>query len=389
MTDEKVIILKPSNNIINGVIPIQIENVSDIIRNIDFSSTYFICTLAFKFNFPFTNLNYPNDTWKVAKFDGITQNGTFWIKLPLFLFSYSFHFKMGMDFRKYDENEMTQTDTLKSTQYSLTIPSILLDNKDFSIGDDVMYEPKDAAYAKGGKITKFLTNDMIEIMTNPEYRTIHDPPIVSIPKQSVFSIPICKTYVADLTNSIQACNDLVLRNNRNEAEFDVFSELHDVLLDIYFESYTKQEINYGQSDAVGIPNFVAVHIYEFLFDKKYNYRINCVFDDTELFYQRLWPFHIGKTLTNTQNGVNTQNVWDCMGYSCDICRVEVRYFEYMWNCTNPDQYHGYCLSCTYSMVQQHDEMQDFLEEILDGVINRDCIEEIVVFCVGKINKFRI
>ena len=39
------------------------------------------------------------------------------------------------------------------------------------------------------------------------------------------------------------------------------------------------------------------------------------------------------------------------------------------------------------MVHQYYEMQKLLMGILDGVMNKDIIEEIVTFSVGKVNKF--
>ena len=97
-----------------------------------------------------------------------------------------------------------------------------------------------------------------------------------------------------------------------------------------------------------------------------------------------------KSYENYRDGLDTaapQKCWDYGGFSCDLCRCEVRYFEYMWHCGNKEHVHDLCLSCMYSNLQQYKEMKKFLVGVLDKVVNRDIIEEIVVFCVGKVNKF--
>ena len=83
-----------------------------------------------------------------------------------------------------------------------------------------------------------------------------------------------------------------------------------------------------------------------------------------------------------------QYAWDVTSYR-DICRCEVRYYEWMWHCQNEQRRHDFCLSCVNYIVEQYYQMQELLSSILDCIMNQDIIEEIVVFSVGKVNKFNV
>ena len=134
------------NNVTNGIIPIIISNLDAIDQNID-QNMSFTYTLSYKFTDIFikdtdTNL-YENNTWKEKAFEHVTNTNTFWIKVPLFLRPYSMQFTLSIKFSKHDQwISVKSAYTTKSIEYSINIPSILLDMRKFNIGQNVSYRVK-------------------------------------------------------------------------------------------------------------------------------------------------------------------------------------------------------------------------------------------------------
>ena len=119
--------------------------------------------------------------------------------------------------------------------------------------------------------------------------------------------------------------------------------------------------------------------------------------DDGLLYESQWRYHIEKTYLAHKRGMEVselQSRWNGTGYSCDLCRIELSYYEFMYHCQDYDdnhqcnkQKHDFCVSCVYAILCQYNQMKPFLAEMLKNVLNDHCIDEIVAFCVGKIIKF--
>ena len=90
-------ILKVSENIINGIIPIKIENLHDLFQDIDESVTFF-CSITFRYNFSSPMKGYKNGLLLSRKFDTLSQDGSFFIRVPLFLLPYSMDFVISINF---------------------------------------------------------------------------------------------------------------------------------------------------------------------------------------------------------------------------------------------------------------------------------------------------
>ena len=380
--------------ILNGIIPVKIENIDELIQGIDFEKIQFSCSIAYNFNFSSPRKHYKDGEVLLRRFDSVRADGLFWIKVPLFLLSYSMDFLISVNFAK--------RDTLKkykeyiSDEESIQIPSVLNENKIFNTGDRVQYKIPNASYVRTGKIIKFLDDDMIQIRSAPHYEP-DDPEeeqklMTIIHKDDVARDAIDKFYQIDLTNLVFAQFDLILLTSRDDTDeddqFDTFCKICDGLIDVYSELWYDEEISdYDEPDAQLIPDSIGIRIYGFLFDPEYNYRINCIFDGYEMFGGEQWPYYVRRSINDLKNGVDvngSQNAWLCTGYSCDICRCEVRYFEWMWHCRNKKCKHDFCLSCVNYMVQQYYQMQELLVDILDDVVNRDIVEVIAVFSVERL-----
>ena len=394
--DEKMVILKPAKDIINGIIPIKIDNFFDLIKDMDFSTTYIRGEILYKLNHP-TNgidINNPNE-WKLQQFYAISRDFYIWLKVPLFLLSYSLTFALRLIL--INEEELTNTHLYANKLQSIEIPSILIDNKEFNVGDRVQYDVENASFVRSGIITKISQqNGMITIRTdNGQFdQDIDDEELllITVHKSKVSLDCIYKIFVNDLTDIKTAENDMILRNNNNKENFDIFCELIRCLDDVYLMDEWHDEYigDYDKDDAECIPDFVGLIICQFLFTPQYNYRIHCMFDGKEMFNELQWKYNVERTIEDYKEGrdaIAAQDGWDGTGYSCDMCRVEVSYFEYMWHCK--DMEHDFCLTCVHSLVQQYNQLQDYLVDILDHILSQDIILEIVSFCTGKVNKFDI
>ena len=136
---------------------------------------------------------------------------------------------------------------------------------------------------------------------------------------------------------------------------------------------------------------MAIYICEFLCEPQYNYRIRCIFeDDKNLFTDQVWTCDIMNTYQAIKDGKDTLDLqyFDGTGYTCDICRCEISRYEWMYHCT-AEHSHDYCLSCIYSIISQHKEMKQFINDCLLDLLNADCIEQIITFCMGTVTKFDI
>ncbi len=119
----------------------------------------------------------------------------------------------------------------------------------------------------------------------------------------------------------------------------------------------------------------------------YEYKIGCIYDDSDLYINHLWTYKILKTYNDIKNCIQIkplQLLPDLTGYSCDLCRIEVGWNEFMFHC-NCDK-HDFCISCIYSLIFQQTEMKQLLYGLLKEFINDDCIYQIVTFCVGRVIK---
>lgn len=251
-------------------------------------------------------------------------------------------------------------------------------------------------FLRSGRVLKLMENDNIKVRTDPNYPKLNYEQVeLILPKSAIFQHCIDNRFVVDITNYNLAHSELILRNNDN---IELYHVLNDNLNDIYKGLWYDDIIDDAQHEIEYLSNFVSVMIYKCLYRSKYNYRIECIFDDQELLYESQWKYHTQKTLYALKKGIETSEIqarWNCTGYSCDLCRIEVSYYEFMYHCDDGcddkrygwQHKHDFCVSCVYALLSQFKEMKPFLTEMLKSVLNDHCIDEIVAFCVGKIIKF--
>eukprot|EP00484_Ammonia_sp_Unknown_P030040 CAMPEP_0197025016 /NCGR_PEP_ID=MMETSP1384-20130603/5460_1 /TAXON_ID=29189 /ORGANISM="Ammonia sp." /LENGTH=364 /DNA_ID=CAMNT_0042453493 /DNA_START=131 /DNA_END=1225 /DNA_ORIENTATION=- len=358
--------------------------------------------------------------------NNVDCNHKFVVKIPLFFFSYSFHFTLSVNLyqligshEESDEediivthNEWTQILSSTSPTYCASIPSILIEPH-FEIGQHVQYCRTGGHRARSGVILDInRATELITIKTDASY--CND--IVYMDSKNVLRFPTQTKFVVDVTNRIKAEAELILQTKPNKGNVNVYSALSEYLYDFYYEEmYEIDEDNYGCIKILG--NMVATNIYKFLYDIKYHYRIQCIFCDRFLFYDQQWKYHICRQFheIKRKRGVrlsdpDVQEARNRLGYTCDLCRVELNWYEFVYHCKCDEQWHGgsedgtfsyhqkfdvlrmpdsepfvhdFCVTCIYAVVSMYQEMTKYLKQCLKD-LNDDCIAEIVSFCCGKV-----
>ena len=422
--------LKPileHGNVINGMMPICITNMKlfcdqNTIRHYDF-------ILSYKFMFKHDNngSNYENNKWKHTNFtvNNIDCNNRFVIKVPLFLLSYSLEFNLSLKVSQLtggqdEDNEDDDDDDMdliitdnewnliiesQSDNYLSLIPSILIEYE-HKIGDHVQYIVDGAGFARSGIILNIDKNkDLIKIKTDASY--CND--IVSISNKKVLRFPTQSRFVVDITNRIKAECDLILQtktdnHNNDRYNVNIYQSLCEYLFQFYWsEMYEIEDCldknsldNIGYMKVLGM--MVGTNIYKFLFDIDYNYKIQCVYGYSYLYYDQQWKYHILRQFNEIRKKTKMYDLQDSrnrLGYTCDICRVELNWYEFVYHCkcnvnnNNINDYnhaHDYCISCIHSIMMMYNEMKKYISNCI-YILDDDCIEEIVTFCVGKVVKF--
>ena len=400
------------DSIINGMMRIEIVNLDEYFSIDDNEMKDYEFIISYKFTFKHPNINYQQQ-WNSVKFtlNSINQYNKFCLKVPLFLSSYKLQFNLIIKVLQLinnnsdteDENDdddasngsngeqwelITKT---KSKTQTVQIPSISIDSE-FKKGDHIQYCVKGAGYVRSGIIQE-LNDNSVKIKTDFGY-SLSDR-IVHVDIEDVLRYPTEGVFIVDITNRTKAEFDLILRSKHNEITNDkdidlleIYCILCDYLRDFYWLECNDSEEEMHHFGFMA--SEISMEIYGFLFEKQYNYRIGCMLgNDGILFYEKQWRYHVLRTLKNLRNGVKmnkVQNARDAFGYTCDICRSEISWYEIMYHCTCTHQ-HDFCVTCIHSMLQQYEEMKQLISKIMRNVIDDDCIGEIVSFCVGKVNKF--
>eukprot|EP01084_Bolivina_argentea_P163785 284875_1 len=390
------LILKHTN-VLNGLIPIEIENL-DSIYDGEYNKHYkFI--LSYKFNLQNST---EESTWTSIKFliRNISSKNKFVMKLPLYLLSYSIEFNLQIKAMEYIHNHTDNdsdnihnkckwkiiTNTTSDNQI-INVPSILIESQ-FHNDDHIQYCVPNAGFVRAGTILDISANKMVKILTDSGYAALnYRQDIVIVHVSKLYRYPTEGIFIVDITNRTKAETDLILKTTDNN-NINVYNELCDILSDFCILEMNDMETEHFHYEFMN--KIIAMNIYYFLFDQSYSYRIQCVFGNSFLFYEEQWKYHILRTYNALKKGnmsmQEVQGSRDGFGYTCDICRVELSWYDYMYHCGCEHQ-HDFCLTCIHSIMQQHKEMKEFLSGILNKIINDDCIQEILTFCVGNVIEF--
>eukprot|EP01084_Bolivina_argentea_P115668 205655_1 len=385
MATSKTLFLKV-HDLLHGMIKLELDNIDEL----TFNEYHCQFTLSYKFDLKNNpNQHYENNAWNSKHFtaNSIIDDGTFFIKIPQFLLPYSLEYNITVT--RYDIDGSYEPDfnmlidTFKSDTFTANVPSMFVEST-FKIGQQVEYYETNSEFCREGIIIELLDNNNIKIQDVSTQNNLlrHSTKIQDFLKECEF--------VIDITNRSIAESELLLGTNVAE-NTRFYCMLYEYVNGIYMEQmYENIEQMKDRHNLSFFGNLVSINIYQFVFEKEYNYRIKCLFDDYILFCVQQWSFEIGRTIKKIKMGKefkNPQTNHDSFGYSCDICRVETSWYEYVYICKCEE--HAFCLSCIHSNVMQYKQMKPLISDILNGVLDDNTVEVIVMFCVGKVRQFYV
>ena len=435
-TKRKQLILQLEHgNIINGVIPIKINDdiVDFIVQPIhqDHEPVLYQLLISYQFIFKTNNaltLNYNQNEWKTHKFGiwNIDSSGNFYIKSPLFLSSYTLQYNLTLSTLRQSGDNMKIYPDITSDNHRIEIPSTLIEST-FKIGDNVDYKlnnPKHHGFSEG-VIIKIVDNDSYEIEDDelfPESEGGKDEDdidyshgLISIVHKSNISRPgIYQDTAIDITNKfctikdvifgLETCTDQQSENGKQDQHdiIDIYGSLKDSLYDMYCDIFIQNGDTYGREIhryehiLSSMTDNLAINVCMYLVQRKeYDYRVQCIYCDNFLNLDEHWRYYLERIHQERLQGIEVYEAQeahldtdysDSLGFSCDICRVEVNMYDNMYNCSKDNKSHDFCISCIYGIIVEYQEMKRFLADILQDVVNNDCLEEILSFCVGRIIK---
>eukprot|EP01084_Bolivina_argentea_P174385 302076_1 len=248
------------NNITNGMMKIQVMNLDEIYltNNLQFN-------LSYQFHLNKNEKYYQNKTWTSSKFNisCITTSNEFFLRIPLFLLSYTLEYKLTIT-----TFTGVQTNIFSSQNYIATIPSITIEST-FQIGDIIDFSTQNSNFVTEGTVLTILENDTIKVKNN------ETNDIVNVHVSKVFRRTLLSSFVIDITNRNQAEIDLILRTN-NERCMDTYKALLMSLNCIIIDQ------DYDRNDLKYLRRFMCINICYFLYDLEYNLKIECLFDNSVL-----------------------------------------------------------------------------------------------------------
>eukprot|EP01083_Nonionella_stella_P008309 23896_1 len=396
------LILKHKGDIINGMMMIEIESLDDL-HQPEFFQQFSLC---YNIHVPNNNEPYYN-TWHSTDFTifSISEHNGFALKVPLFLLSYSLEYNLTIKsfmFHDSDEaegNAFELLSTITSPDYLATIPSILMEPV-FIVDDRVQFNVRDAAYVMSGTIAKVLGDDMVEIELDDGYVDATTNDTVITHTSQLLRYPVRNCFIVDLTNRTQSELRCIVRNT-SDISSQTYWELCDTLNGLFVNEMFNIDRMIEEGESGNPRNFeymsglVAVYIHQFLFPPQYNHKIKCLLGDTNLLLEQQWTYFLWRNRQDIRKGYKVNEPQelrtdrDIMGYTCDICRMEVNWYEFVYHCECKGDGHDFCVSCVDACCAQYETMQPFVAQLLCDRLNDHCIEEVVSFCVGKINTFHI
>eukprot|EP01084_Bolivina_argentea_P171516 297145_1 len=383
-------ILKYNENITNGVIRIEITNLMDIYHS---EVDYVVFTMNYQLNRARHNNNNADDNeWKSKEFacDSVKADKTFNLKVPLFFLPYTLEYNLTARaiIIKVDENDFTCEQTSpQSVNYKTDIPSVLIDPI-LKKNDFITYADDSDMTFKHATILDISNNDQVKIKLHSSNN------ILTVDLSKISRERFDTQFIIDINEKDIILMESVLNivDKQKKLVFQsIYESFNDILFDIFgAECILDKQLEY-RSD------LIATYVHQFLFAADFRYRIECLLGNTMLYMVTPWNDVIQSTIiqNNDDSDANviaefpSEQFLDNGRYTCDICNIEIDWFEYVYacNCEVSDIFgedHVFCIACIYSVIIQYKQLKPFLCELLKQVINDDCIEQIVAFCVGRI-----
>ena len=289
----------------------------------------------------------------------------FYIKTPLYPFKYQLQLKFGI-FITIKGRKKTYQRKFVSKKLYLQIPPMTLCPR-FEIGDCVTFNNDKNC----GEII-----DMNTLKGTVEIRDNDNDERVSIDAAELLAPIISREIIVDLDKD----KDRKIESIHSNKE----APIYDALITL------KDDYNQKIFKTTAAITFVARTIVGFIKEaiSHHKIRYRCPFDERfKLKKNNTWYDYIGAYQDKCQYLRETD--W-C--YVCDICRVEMTFYDMYYECDGNDdddghKCHVFCMSCINSMDIGYRHYKKMVYGSLGRILDNDCMEEIVTFCAGNISIF--
>lgn len=325
------------------------------------------------------------------------------IRVPVFLTDYTI--ECFIKIKNPIQNQWMEP----SNTVTVNIPSFLLSSQ-WNVGDRVVFQPKSEYYTLNGQITKILENDRFRVSVPLEFLdevVQYDDPslVISVQNDIVESVEIetCKSRMYREEPELQWTVDiapkrdmirLVLLETNNPQCLSVYDALYDHCI---LESICISREMFEEMEAVihyeAMAQFIAKNVCDFLFQRQFHYKLDCLLAAHLHGSLRCWnvhQFHLKAVYEiRRQKLGNVPDVAAEMfaGYSCDICRIGLHFWDYMFECDNGYMdSHDFCLNCATNVIKMNCELKELLAGLLRDVLIVECIDTIADYVVGRTNQ---
>ncbi|ETO18050.1 hypothetical protein RFI_19245 [Reticulomyxa filosa] len=178
----------------------------------------------------------------------------------------------------------------------------------------------------------------------------------------------------------------LLLGGRDERAIKVFECLCKVLCDTYdtvLSAYSEEE-EYTLHRGTFTARIISFNVLEFLHTPQFRWKVKCIFCSEIMRIDTVYKNRI--TQFRTRNDIQR---YIYFGFSavityCDYCRRKIYESEFELKCHKT---HDMCLNCFSAMVQEHCNFHSLLGDLLQTVLNDDCIFEIACFVKGYLVNF--
>eukprot|EP01083_Nonionella_stella_P054483 143809_1 len=352
--------------------------------------------LAFDTNFFFNDCYYSTE---------------FSLKVPLLRLSYDFQYRVQMICKPSNEFNQryyeTQTKTFKSDWYTAHILPMFI-GTEFTLNDRVTFQSKSVQMnnALESGIILQMNNALATIQT--EQRDVNH--VIQIPQCKLFANVIDrKVLILSYTNHSCFLETVLCTNDIGHSS--IHCALCNIFGDWFDELYGADELGEDGDlyDAFYSLGLLSVFVCKCLFTPEYELQIQCPFSfgqhhGTKVRCTQLWNtvlrtnhgfalFELSQVLLCRSGGKSRRN--------CSICKIGIEWHEFVFICDCVgyhshfgSQYrmegcHVYCVWCIQSMCGQYQTIKPLLFDLLSDTLDENCIEQIVMFCVGKAASIKI
>ena len=352
--------VKLIGTVLNGVAKLEFENLNDQMESQE--------APVFEVSFLMHCKSLLHKNEEIYFTDDILEGNSLYIKAPLHSDSYSLQLQFDVSFS-------TSKYTMSSTKVTITleIPPMRLD-KEFRMNDLINYDTNSDEYGTAMVIEQ-LDDDMFTIQDVTDNHDIHT---VHLSKLSLPAFD--NTSVIDIANKKEAVIDLMCLNGTE----DIYDELMN-FVKVVFPPRSMWDDPFRGLDEM---RFAVRNILSFLCGNEYYYRIKCPFDNVELIMNETWYDSIicdGDKCQERRLGFMD---WSWC-YICDICRVEMSWYDLYCQGNVDDDCHIFCVTCIHSMVMSYRQYNGLVYDALEDCLNDHCLVEIVQFCAGNIAVFEL